>query len=144
MSDGTKKRYEVRVRYQGVSTYFVEADSDEEAAELGRTRYCNGEPQDATGSEYEEIVGVGVEPSSTGSTDFSSKRAGSAHVEDVIDGRARCGICGWIDQADLKDPTVRAWHGDSFGDDDIPQPRPAAPPGEGANRAHLGEPHGAG
>jgi hypothetical protein len=48
--------------------------------------------------------------------DWAIKRAGSPHVEDVVGVRARCGLCGWIDQADPKNATVRAWHGDSFTD----------------------------
>ncbi len=60
------KRYEVRVRYQGVSTYFVDASSDEDAAELARARYRNGAPNEATGSEYEEIVGTDARPIATG------------------------------------------------------------------------------
>ena len=220
------KRYEVRVRYEGVSTYFVDADSDEEADELARARYRNGEPEEATGSEHEEIVGVTVVPISTGNADVASKRVGAAHaedvaagraisleetvgrtvawvetgtieepygdqptitfhftdgthylaalyeeeemlegefafkrigsrhVEDVIGGRSRCGVCGWIDEADPNDRTVRAWHGDSFGDEvpDAPtstvesppketvQPSPAAPAEDVA--AHLAEPRG--
>jgi hypothetical protein len=54
------KGYEVRVRYQGVSTYFVEAHDEEEAADLARARYRNGGPDETTGSEYEEIVGTDV------------------------------------------------------------------------------------
>ena len=144
MSASSKRRYEVRVRYQGVSTYVVEAGSDEEAAELGRLRYRNGEPEDATGSEHEEVVSVAVSPIPAGNTDFSSKRVGSAHVEEVIGGRARCGVCGWIDEADLKDPTVRAWHGDSLGDDDIPHPKRAAPSADMPDPPEVGEPRGCG
>ena len=64
MSDSPRK-YEVGVCYEGVSTYFVDAGSDEEAAELGRARYRNGAPEEATGSEYEEIVGVSTQIIST-------------------------------------------------------------------------------
>ena len=66
-------------------------------------------------------------------SDFSSKRVGSPHMEDVIGGRARCGICGWVDAADPKDPTVRAWHGDSFTEEDLDDGEPAIdePPGFG-------------
>jgi hypothetical protein len=46
--------------------------------------------------------------------DWALKRVGSAHVEHVVGGRARCGLCGWIDEADPNNPTVREWHGDSF------------------------------
>ena len=60
--------------------------------------------------------------------DWAIKRAGSPHMEDVVEGRARCGICGWIDQADPKNATVRAWHGDSFTDTGIQKGAPA--PGE--------------
>ena len=74
--------------------------------------------------------------------DWALKRVGSVHAEDVIGGRAKCGICGWIDDADPKDPTVRAWHGDSFGDDDIPHP--AAPFEDKPDRPQLGGPRGMG
>lgn len=46
--------------------------------------------------------------------DHATKRIGSPHAEDVVEGRARCGVCGWIDEADPADPLVREWHGDSF------------------------------
>ncbi len=55
------RTYEVRISYQGVSSYFVEADDEEKATELGRTRYRNGAPEETTGSEYEEIVGVSTQ-----------------------------------------------------------------------------------
>jgi peroxiredoxin family protein len=53
------------------------------------------------------------------SPNYSVKRIGSAHGEDVLGGRARCAICGWIDEADPTNPTVREWHGDSFGNEDV-------------------------
>lgn len=51
--------------------------------------------------------------------DYAAKRVGSTHVEDVIGGRAKCGICGYIDDADPKDPIIKEWHGDSFELDDF-------------------------
>jgi hypothetical protein len=77
----SSKRYEVRVRYQGVSTYFVEANSDEEAAELARARYRNGEPDEATGSEYEEIVGADVRPIAPADVNLATRRVGHERVE---------------------------------------------------------------
>lgn len=65
ISDKFIKTYEVRISYQGVSTYFVEAANDEKAAEIGRTRYRNGAPEETTGSEYEEIMGVSTQVIST-------------------------------------------------------------------------------
>lgn len=59
--DDRTKTYEVRLAYHGVSTYFVEAANDERAAELGRTRYHNGDPEEVTGSEYEEIVSISTQ-----------------------------------------------------------------------------------
>jgi hypothetical protein len=206
MSAGSKKRYEVRISYQGVSTYLIDADSEEKAAELARERYRRGGPEDATGSEYEDIVGVvvglvppaglpvpgrmylveydetysggdyhsvgitvmvscpgddgialafkrqtGVDPvhivhyrraAGDEEEDFSSRRVGSAHAEDVIGGRARCAVCGWIDEADPKDPTVRAWHGDSFGDE--VSSATAAPSEDMPNPPQVGKPRGSG
>lgn len=51
--------------------------------------------------------------------DYASKRVGSQHVEDVVGGRAKCGICGYIDDADPEDPVVKEWHGDSFAEVEI-------------------------
>ncbi len=45
-------------------------------------------------------------------------RIGTPHEEDVIAGRGHCPICGWIDEADAEDATVRRYHGDSFDYDD--------------------------
>jgi hypothetical protein len=45
-------------------------------------------------------------------------RIGTPHEEDVIGGRGYCRMCGWIDEADPEDPTVRRYHGDSFEYDD--------------------------
>jgi hypothetical protein len=41
-------------------------------------------------------------------------RVSTPHEEDLIGGRGRCRVCGWIDEADPEDPTVRRYHGDSF------------------------------
>jgi hypothetical protein len=41
-------------------------------------------------------------------------RIGTPHEEDVIGGRGRCRVCGWLDEAHPEDPTVRLYHGDSF------------------------------
>jgi hypothetical protein len=189
MDDRQLKTYEVRISYQGVSTYFVEAANEEKAAELVLARYLKGEPEEATGSEYEEIVDVTTRlladahpdeatpragsqhgddgagrrpitleetigrtvarieagrtegayvaeptitfhfadgthhtivlpadavPNEEDTIDYTSKRVGTAHKEDIVGGRARCRICGWIDEADPSDPVVREWHGDSF------------------------------
>jgi hypothetical protein len=84
MGDSTKT-YEVRIFYEGVSIYFVDADSDEQAAERGRGRYVNGEPEDVTGSEYEEIVRVAVEPVSGPATGQCSSRATSLEVAVNVD-----------------------------------------------------------
>lgn len=55
------EQFEVRIRYEGVATFFVSTDEGkEQAEEIGRARYANGEPEDATGSEWEEITGVSV------------------------------------------------------------------------------------
>jgi hypothetical protein len=47
-------------------------------------------------------------------TDNPEYRVGSDHEEDVVGGRARCGVCGWVDEANPDDPTVMAYHGDGF------------------------------
>ncbi len=51
-------KYEVRVLYEGVATYVVEASDVDSAEEAGRARYVNGEPEDSTGNEWEEIESV--------------------------------------------------------------------------------------
>jgi hypothetical protein len=72
--------------------------------------------------------------------DFASKRVGSAHAEDVVGGRARCSVCGWVDEADPSDSTVREWHGDSFGDEPALRAPPVTlelAPKEGEERAPV-------
>lgn len=57
---------------------------------------------------------------------WAEKRVGSPHEEDVIGGRSRCRICGWIEDANPDDPVIREWHGDTFGDERL---APAFAPG---------------
>jgi hypothetical protein len=46
--------------------------------------------------------------------DLATARVGSGHEEMVVGGRSKCGICGWIDEANEADEMVRKWHADSF------------------------------
>lgn len=41
------------------------------------------------------------------------KRRGSVHEERIVDGRARCNVCGWLDEADPLTREVRQWHADT-------------------------------
>jgi hypothetical protein len=43
-----------------------------------------------------------------------ARRVGSGHEEMPIGGRSKCGICGWIDEADAQEAEVRKFHADSF------------------------------
>lgn len=54
----------------------------------------------------EDVIEIGV--------DYPDARAGSDHEEDVVGGRARCAVCGWVDEADPDDEVVMEYHGDSF------------------------------
>lgn len=56
--------YEVRVNYRGVHTYLIpetEVGSREEAAEIAKNRYQNGDDGDSTVSEWEEISDITVD-----------------------------------------------------------------------------------
>jgi len=47
--------------------------------------------------------------------DPSVKRVGSPHQEHIRDLGSYCYVCGYIDEANPKDPLIREWHSDSFG-----------------------------
>jgi hypothetical protein len=68
------------------------------------------------GTRHTLVLTADFAPGYDETLDLPVKRIGSAHQEDVIGGRARCGVCGWIDEANPENPNVREWHGDSFGD----------------------------
>jgi hypothetical protein len=70
------------------------------------------------GTRHTLVLAADFAPGYDADTDLAVKRVGSAHHEDVIGGRARCGVCGWIDEADPNNPVVRQWHGDSFEEGD--------------------------
>lgn len=44
---------------------------------------------------------------------FAKKRRGSVHEEVIVDGRAKCPVCGWLDEADPAQPEIRRWHVDT-------------------------------
>ena len=44
----------------------------------------------------------------------ADRRVGSGHEEMPVGGRSKCGICGWIDEADVSEADVRKFHADSF------------------------------
>jgi hypothetical protein len=44
---------------------------------------------------------------------FVKRRKGSPHEEKLVDGRAKCPVCGWLDEADPAVPEIRHWHGDT-------------------------------
>lgn len=54
---------EVHVRYEGRNTYLIsekDAPTAEEAMELARNRYLNGDNGDCTSAEWENVVEVTV------------------------------------------------------------------------------------
>jgi hypothetical protein len=51
-------KYAVCIRYHGISHYVVDASSPEEAEEMAREMYLNGEPETPLGGEFEEIDGM--------------------------------------------------------------------------------------
>jgi hypothetical protein len=50
--------YEVRIKYEGTSTYFVQADNSEDAAEEASSLFKNGADGTSTGVEYEKIENI--------------------------------------------------------------------------------------
>lgn len=47
-------KFEVIIRYEGVATYIVNAESEEEAEEKAHRRYLDCDDEDSTGGEHEE------------------------------------------------------------------------------------------
>jgi hypothetical protein len=52
----------------------------------------------------------------------AARRVGSGHEEMPSGGNSKCGICGWIEDADVSDEVVRTYHADSFLESEDPQP----------------------
>jgi bacterioferritin-associated ferredoxin len=45
----------------------------------------------------------------------AERRIGSGHEEmPTFGGQSQCGVCGLVDEADIEDEVVRAFHADSF------------------------------
>jgi hypothetical protein len=98
--------------------------------EHGNTKGAHGDEPTVTlhftdGTRHTLMLAADFAPGYDDTSDLATKRAGSEHEEDVVGGRARCGVCGWIDEADLENPTVRAWHGDSFTEEELDKGAPA-------------------
>jgi hypothetical protein len=55
-------KYEVRVVHRAVTTYFVDADTPEQAEKVGRDNWQESVPGEATGSEWAVIESVSTEP----------------------------------------------------------------------------------
>lgn len=52
-------KYVVPIIYRGQDNFIVEADSVEQAQERAQLRFCDGQPADELGNEWEEIEKVG-------------------------------------------------------------------------------------
>ncbi len=54
-------KFTVSIVYSGSSTFVVDAESSEQAAEFAADRYRNGEEGVQTGGDFEEITSINAE-----------------------------------------------------------------------------------
>jgi hypothetical protein len=55
-------KYEVHIKYEGTSTYLVEASSWKEAEDIATKLYYDGEDPDNCGGDYENITDIDTNP----------------------------------------------------------------------------------